>query len=209
MEACSHPSVDTAGYCSECGEQVPRGSLRPEGPSNPSADVGSSQGAAKEPGSRTGETEWRLVPKDKGEPLYDKAIPLKGSKLILGRFDDATGPVDVDLSQIPGAETISRNHAVLEHSEGRWLIADMRSTNGVYLRRNGEEVFSARIVEPTVVRAGDEIGLGMMVLQLIGSGSPPQAFADPVGRMAEEPRQDEDIEVGEEGAEDSGFSEVV
>lgn len=58
----------------------------------------------------------------------------------------------------------SAHHALLSWREGHWWLEDQGSTNGTTL--NGE-----RIHRPTVVSAGDLIGIGKVVLRVeIGPG---------------------------------------
>ncbi len=54
---------------------------------------------------------------------------------------------------------ISARHALLAWREGRWWLEDQGSKNGTTL--NGE-----RVTRPTVVSAGDLIGLGQVVLRM-------------------------------------------
>ena len=75
-------------------------------------------------------------------------IPLQGERLVVGRFDASSGPVDIDLSGLGGQEHISRRHAELYREQGRWAVRDLGSTNGVYIKRKGETGFSPRLQEP-------------------------------------------------------------
>ncbi len=54
---------------------------------------------------------------------------------------------------------VSAHHALLSWREGHWWLEDQGSTNGTTL--NGE-----RVRRPTVVSAGDLIGIGRAVLRL-------------------------------------------
>lgn len=95
--------------------------------------------------------------------LTNESIPLQGPRLVVGRFDASTGPVEIDLTGVPGAENISRRHAELLF-EGVWKVRDLGSTNGVFIKRAGEEAYSPRIVEPTELKDGDEIAFGNVIL---------------------------------------------
>ena len=53
----------------------------------------------------------------------------------------------------------SSHHALLAWREGRWWLEDQGSKNGTTL--NGEEV-----TRPTIVSAGDLIGVGQVILRL-------------------------------------------
>ncbi|WP_051668777.1 FHA domain-containing protein [Deinococcus frigens] len=91
-------------------------------------------------------------------------IPLQGERLIVGRFDGSSGPVDIDLSGLGGQEHISRRHAELYREEGRWTVRDLGSTNGVYIKHKGETGFSPRLQEPAPLVDGDELAFGNLML---------------------------------------------
>ena len=95
--------------------------------------------------------------------LSDDAIPLSGARLVVGRFDPSTGPVDIDVTEMGGAEHISRRHAELYSESGVWKVRDLGSTNGVFLKRAGEESYGPRLQEPAELRDGDEIAFGNVV----------------------------------------------
>lgn len=91
-------------------------------------------------------------------------IPLQGERLVVGRFDASSGPVDIDLSALGGQEHISRRHAELYREQGRWAVRDLGSTNGVYIKRKGETGFSPRLQEPASLADGDELAFGNLML---------------------------------------------
>lgn len=91
-------------------------------------------------------------------------LPLLAERLVLGRFDASSGPVDLDVSGLPGAEHISRRHAELSYEQGQWHVRDLGSTNGVYIKRAGEAGFSPRLQEPAALAHGDELALGNLML---------------------------------------------
>ena len=107
--------------------------------------------------------EARLGIKKYGAPTGE-FIPLQGERLVVGRFDASSGPVDIDLSGLGGQEHISRRHAELYREQGRWAVRDLGSTNGVYVKRKGETSFSPRLQEPTSLTDGDELAFGNLVL---------------------------------------------
>ena len=74
---------------------------------------------------------------------------------VVGRFDPAVGPVDVDLGSIPEATYVSRKHARITCDDGVWKIVDMGSSNGTFVLRDDFE----RVEESELVD-GDEIALG-------------------------------------------------
>ncbi|MDV6376212.1 FHA domain-containing protein [Deinococcus arenicola] len=91
-------------------------------------------------------------------------IPLQGERLVVGRFDASSGPVDIDLSGLGGQEHISRRHAELYREQGGWAVRDLGSTNGVYIKRKGESGFSPRLQEPALLADGDEVAFGNLML---------------------------------------------
>jgi len=96
--------------------------------------------------------------------LTGDTIPLMGTHLIVGRFDPSTGPVEIDVSSLPGAEHISRRHAEIYFEDGAWKVRDLGSTNGVFVKKSGETAFSPRLQTPMNLGAGDELAFGNMVL---------------------------------------------
>lgn len=105
----------------------------------------------------------RLGIKKFGTPTGE-FIPLAGGRLTVGRFDASSGPVDIDVSGMTGAEHISRRHAELYQEGGHWTVRDLGSTNGVYLKRAGQGSFTPRLQEPTSLADGDELALGNLML---------------------------------------------
>ncbi|MBX3111989.1 MAG: FHA domain-containing protein [Fimbriimonadaceae bacterium] len=74
----------------------------------------------------------------------------------VGRFDPAVGPVDVDLAAIPEGSYVSRKHAKITHDDEGYKLADLGSSNGTYVLRDGD----FQKIDETVVTDGDEIALG-------------------------------------------------
>lgn len=74
--------------------------------------------------------------------------------MVIGRGEDADIRVDNPL--------VSRAHAIVQFTEGRWLIEDLDSPNGLYL--NGKRTKSSPL------KVGDRIELGRHVLIFEGSG---------------------------------------
>ena len=79
----------------------------------------------------------------------DKRTVLSGSRLVLGRSRDC----DITLED----PNVSRRHAELRNEDGRWVVADLGSTNGVKV--NG------RRVERAALEPGDEVVLGLARLR--------------------------------------------
>jgi pSer/pThr/pTyr-binding forkhead associated (FHA) protein len=98
----------------------------------------------------------RLIAKQNNAPTPE--FSLENYNLI-GIFDPDTGPVDLDLEEFMGNETVSRQHAEIYQESGVWKIKDLGSTNGVFIRPLGQKRFSARITSPTIINHGDEIAI--------------------------------------------------
>ena len=101
-------------------------------------------------------TTARLVAKQPNAPIPE--FPIEGSALI-GIFDPDMGPVDIDLEDFSGNETVSRNHAEIYQEAGVWKIKDLGSTNGVFIKPMGQTRFGARITTPESLNSGDEIAI--------------------------------------------------
>src|SRR5258708_31858919 len=59
---------------------------------------------------------------------------------------------------------VSKHHARLLYRDGRFIVTDLKSTNGTYV--NGR-----KIAQATIVREGDKIYIGDFVLRLDSTGS--------------------------------------
>jgi pSer/pThr/pTyr-binding forkhead associated (FHA) protein len=102
-----------------------------------------------------------LVAKRFGAIVEGEKIPLTDGPLLVGRFDPETGPVDLDLSDSPEAVHVSRHHAELARgADGRWMVRDLGSTNGVFVKSSADSSFGPRIVEPKPLSNGDEVAFG-------------------------------------------------
>jgi hypothetical protein len=82
---------------------------------------------------------------------------------IVGIFDTDVGPVDIDLETFVGGETVSRNHGEIYHELGTWKVKDLGSTNGIFIKSQGQTRFSSRITIPTPLNSGDEIAFGKVI----------------------------------------------
>ena len=76
---------------------------------------------------------------------------------IVGRFDDTTGPVDIDLGDFPNGDTISRNQAEIYFDGNQWKINPISTTNGTFIKKAGETRFGSPLNAPEVLNNGDEI----------------------------------------------------
>ncbi|UQN08355.1 FHA domain-containing protein [Deinococcus sp. QL22] len=133
------------------------------------SELSTAEGAAPAPAAETPSAtpvltgEAKLGIKKFGAPTGE-FIPLQGERLVVGRFDASSGPVDIDLSGLGGQEHISRRHAELYRELGVWAVRDLGSTNGVYIKRKGEPSFSPRLQEPATLTDGDELAFGNLML---------------------------------------------
>ncbi|BAQ66390.1 FHA domain-containing protein [Geminocystis sp. NIES-3709] len=78
---------------------------------------------------------------------------------LIGIFDPDTGPVDIDLENFVGGETVSRQHGEIYWENGQWMIKDLGSTNGIFIKKLGNNRFNARITTPEIIEHGDEIAI--------------------------------------------------
>jgi hypothetical protein len=106
------------------------------------------------------EAQARLLAVRYGAPTGDE-IPLFGQRLVVGRFDPETGPVDIDLSEGAEAGHISRQHGELyREADGSWSVRDLGSTNGVFVKSGEDASFGPRITAPKPLKDGDEVAFG-------------------------------------------------
>jgi hypothetical protein len=103
----------------------------------------------------------RLIPRNLGASSSEGYV-MHSERMVVGRFDPSAGPVDIDLSGGQGENYISRRHAEVYLENGFWLVRDLGSTNGVYVKRAGQAQYSPRIIEPQALSDGDEVAFGNM-----------------------------------------------
>ncbi|HTE18823.1 MAG TPA: FHA domain-containing protein [Armatimonadota bacterium] len=95
----------------------------------------------------------------RGGSLTGEVFPVSG-RVIIGRFDVESGPVDVDLGPLPESNYVSRHHAeVWSGDGGQWFVKDLGSRNGTFVRSAGQGQFRKAEGEQQIVD-GDEIALG-------------------------------------------------
>lgn len=102
-------------------------------------------------------TTAKLISKQPGSPIAEFSLD---SNAVVGIFDPDMGPVDIDLEEFPGSNTVSRNHAEIYIEGGFWKIKDLGSTNGVFIKQSSQTRFGARITVPETINFGDEIAFG-------------------------------------------------
>lgn len=96
----------------------------------------------------------RLIAKQPNAPI--KEFSINGSATI-GIFTPESGPVDIDLEEFPGQDLVSKQHGEIIYENGTWVVKDLGSTNGIYIKPLGQTKFGARIMQPTPLNFGDEI----------------------------------------------------
>jgi len=170
---CAHVNPEASEFCDVCGSELPKTSVAPA--PIPDTIIIESPIATPEPyfsipdpipepyipptpyPPATSSSTARLVAKKQGvsTPEFD----LESSNII-GKFDPDMGPVEVDLEDFPGSDTISRQHAEVYLEGDQWKIKDLGSTNGAFIKRVGQARFGARITTPETLNSGDEIAFG-------------------------------------------------
>jgi len=101
----------------------------------------------------TGEIRPRLVLKRSGSETdisFSFSCPA-----IVGRFDPAVGPIDIDLGSIEEGSYVSRKHAKITEADGIYTLHDMGSSNGTFVLRDDFEK-----IEEAELADGDEIAFG-------------------------------------------------
>lgn len=95
----------------------------------------------------------------RGGALSSESFPVSG-RVVVGRFDIESGPVDVDLGSLPESTYVSRHHAeIWQDAGGQWMVKDLGSRNGTFVRSAGQGGFrKAEGDQP--IQDGDEIALG-------------------------------------------------
>ena len=83
-----------------------------------------------------------------------------GKRSVVGRFDPDSGPVDVDMGPLPEASYVSRHHAeIICKDDGQWLVKDLGSRNGTFVRSDSDSQFQ-RVAGEQEVTSGCEVSLG-------------------------------------------------
>lgn len=86
-----------------------------------------------------------------------KEVTLSGEQMLIGRVDHDVQGInpDIDLSDLPGADTTSRIHATIEHVGSLYTITDLNSTNAT--RVNGKRIEPDKAA---AINDGDTIHFG-------------------------------------------------
>jgi len=85
-----------------------------------------------------------------------------GKKVVIGRFHEETGPVDIDLSNLHESVYVSRRHAeIYQDASGQWFVKDLGSTCGTYLCPSNTGQFQKLPAhQPVPIKDGDEVAFG-------------------------------------------------
>ncbi|GEM_PF-541865 len=105
-------------------------------------------------------TTAKLIAKQPNAPIPE--FPLESSNII-GIFNEE--PVEIDLEGFYGNETVSSQHAEIYQDNGFWMIKDLGSTNGIFIKPVGQSRFGARVTVPTILNSGDEIAIAKIRFQ--------------------------------------------
>src|SRR5947209_4674352 len=102
--------------------------------------------------------------------MFSIVISEKGGAERREHFDRT----EINVGRVQGNDlmlpkgNVSKRHARLLYRDGRFIVTDLKSTNGTYV--NGR-----KIAQATIVREGDKIYIGDFVLRIEAGGSqPPQ-----------------------------------
>ena len=144
---------EQAGVCLDCGMDMHSAPPPPSPVADPLTPPPPAVTSMSAPG-----TAARLIIKRHGA-LTAEVFPL-WDRVIVGRFDPDSGPVDIDLGPLPEAVYVSRHHAELwQDANGQWAIRDLGSGSGTFLRPQGEGAFQ-RVTGERTLQDSDEIALG-------------------------------------------------
>jgi FHA domain/zinc-ribbon domain len=165
---CGSSISEQADVCPECGHEL-RGAKAPEVvpilpapqavPSHPhSPPVPPSAPGASTPQAPAPIGGLACIT-IKRNGIAAERFPL-GEQALIGRFDAETGPVGVDLGQLPEAIYVSRHHAEIQRdASGAWTIKDLGAANGTFVLPKGQSKFQ-RITGEQPIHDGDEFALG-------------------------------------------------
>lgn len=93
---------------------------------------------------RSGQKIWSKISADMELAEQDKIYPLECDEILIGRHASA----DIRIPDM----SISRYHAMLNVTDGKWFITDIGSKSGIYL--NGMPVQHSRLHENDVIMLG-------------------------------------------------------
>jgi predicted component of type VI protein secretion system len=176
--ACERSNTDNALICAYCG--TPLVDLEITHSTRSLGDTDYEEGVPKWGSARFGMgMNLVLTAVEANKPFTFDAG--KVEVLTIGRSDPKSPEVpDIDLTAIKGHESgVSRKHAIILRRDGALHIVDNGSANGTFL--NGQRLVAQ---QPRVLRDGDDLRLGHMVVRVrfVKQGAP--AAAPPPRRKA-------------------------
>lgn len=157
---CQHRMMEGALFCEECGLSLWEDSQTHV--STRKLEDGNSEFSVKSGwGTATFQDRNQVIIhiRDAVEPITINPL----GEFLMGRKDSSSGIApDLDLTPHGALEKgVSRMHAMLRKGEEILSIIDLDSANGTYL--NGQRLVAH---QPRVLRDGDEIRLGRLVLHI-------------------------------------------
>jgi pSer/pThr/pTyr-binding forkhead associated (FHA) protein len=86
-----------------------------------------------------------------------RELELSGERVLVGRVDHDVPGInpDIDLQDLPGGDTTSRIHALIEHIGSAYMLTDLNSTNATRLNNKRLEPDKA-----TAINDGDTLQFG-------------------------------------------------
>ncbi|MGL5819588.1 MAG: FHA domain-containing protein FhaB/FipA [Phycicoccus sp.] len=84
--------------------------------------------------------------------LSGTTLPLRAAGTLIGRSPECALVLDDDYAS-------GRHARIYEEADGRWMVEDLRSTNGTFLG-------ASRLTTPSEVAAGSVLRIGQTVLEL-------------------------------------------
>jgi hypothetical protein len=164
--ACQHYNREGFLFCEECGEGL-RDAREATLPTKEITEMTDFLHASANWGTaRFTKEAWIVLHiREAAEPL----VLRPRDELILGRVDtNSAARPDIDLTPYAAAEKgVSRIHAAICRNEDTLLLVDKDSSNGTHL--NGQRLVPD---QPRVLRDGDEIRLGRLVLHIYFRSTP-------------------------------------
>ncbi|HTV11162.1 MAG TPA: FHA domain-containing protein [Acidimicrobiales bacterium] len=166
---CGHRNPERSNFCSSCGAPLERGGAEIERTTTAIPAVALVPGeAGPEPLAFDAGDLLHGVPEG-GAVLVVTRGPNEGSRFVLG----AQEPGVVTIGRHPESDiflddiTVSRRHAEVRRSEGRFWATDVGSLNGTYLNRQS--------IETAALSSGDELQVGkfrlLFLAPLVASGA--------------------------------------
>lgn len=158
---CSSENREGTLFCESCGQslfsEAAQGVVSTKQLNNPPEELG-------------GKATWGTARFDRHSSIIvhirDAPEPIllqPAQETVLGRFDQASGTApDLDLTPYGALEKgVSRMHAAVRRGEDTLTLVDLGSVNGTHL--NGQRLIPN---QPRVLRDGDEIRLGKLVMHV-------------------------------------------